>query len=140
MRSDPEGHLTPVPGEKFTWGGTDMWVDPPAGVEHGLRDGEPWRKPAFHWGGVLIDRKAFDAIGRYYARYVGWGCEDDDLIIKLAAADTAVIRAWRADRRLTCLHFEHPPSYTSSMVAANQAVLARRRAAGPLTMIEEDLR
>ncbi len=134
-----DGRLTPVDGERFTWLGPDlMVVEPPSGVGWRNTDGTTWRPFPFHWGGILVDRTAFDAVGGYCARYVGWGCEDDDLIAKLEGR-FPVVRAWRVFRGLACLHFEHPPSHTSASAPTNRAILAERLAAGVDAMIDEDL-
>ena len=137
---DADGRLTPVGAERFTWLNPEiMVVEPPPGF--GLRgeDGTPWRAFPFHWGGFLLERATFDAVGGYCTRYVGWGCEDDDLIAKLEGR-AQVVRAWRVARRLTCLHFEHSRAHTAASIRTNQAILAERRAAGVDAMIEEDRR
>jgi hypothetical protein len=143
VSGDRDGRLTPVGGEQFTWLGPDMMVvEPPPGAGWAQADGATWRPPPYHWGGMLMDRKTFEDVGRYCTRYGGWGCEDDDLIVKLEGR-TRVLRAWRAARRLTCLHFEHPRGHTSNDLAANRVnrkILAERLAAGAEAMIEEDLR
>jgi hypothetical protein len=86
-----------------------------------------------------VRREAFDAVGRYSPRYLGWGGEDDDLIAKLEGR-VGVARAWKEAPQLACLHFEHPRAHTlADNVKGNQAILAQRLAAGVDAMIEEDL-
>ena len=86
-----------------------------------------WRSP-FHWGGLLVERELFTAVGGYCADYVGWGCEDDDLLAKVALKKSVAV-AWRADPALCCMHYEHRRPYATAAFAANQATLAglRRR-------------
>jgi hypothetical protein len=136
---DPDGRLARVGPERFTWLNPEiMVVEPPPGVGWLNEDGTAWRAFPFHWGGILLDHSTFDAVGGYCARYVGWGCEDDDLIAKLEGR-VPVIRAWRVARRLTCLHFEHPRSHGAASIRTNQVILAERVAAGADAMIDEDL-
>lgn len=136
---DAKGRLGPVGGERFTWLSPElMVVDPPPGTGWRNEDGTPWRAFPFHWGGVLVRREDFDDVGGYCTRYVGWGCEDDDLATKLAAT-IGVVRAWKvAARQLSCLHFEHPRAHTFAHITANQAILVERVGAGVDAMIEED--
>lgn len=135
--ADSGGRLTPVGGESFDWGGREyMFVAPPPEAFTDVHTG--WRPAPYHWGGALVDRKLFDAVGGYCTRYEGWGCEDDDLIAKLDAR-TRVLRAWRGARELTCLHYEHPRSHTAATFPANHAIMAERLAAGGEAMIAEDL-
>ena len=77
-------------------------------------------------------------VGGYCPHYAGWGCEDDDLLAKVALM-TPVTVAWRADPALRCLHFEHHRPYATPAFAANQAILALRLATGPAAMIAADL-
>jgi hypothetical protein len=138
VTGDASGHLTPVGEERFQWLGAGMMVvDPPPGVGWPGEDGQPWRSPPFHWGGILLQRAVFDAVGGYHSGYLGWGCEDDDLIAKLEGS-SRVIRAWRAARGLTCVHFEHPRTHTWKDHAANKPILVERLAAGVEAMIKED--
>jgi hypothetical protein len=137
---DRDGCLAPVGRERFTWLNPEiMVVEPPAGFGWRNEDGTPWRAFPFHWGGILVDRATFDAVGGYCTRYVGWGCEDDDLIAKLEGR-ASVVRAWRVARRLTCLHFEHPRTHTAASIRTNQTMLAQRLASGVDAMVEEDRR
>ncbi|HEY3872209.1 MAG TPA: galactosyltransferase-related protein [Actinocrinis sp.] len=138
VSADADGRLVPLDGERFSWLGSDlMVVDPPPGVGWDNEDGQPWRPSPYHWGGILVRRKDFDAVGGYCDRYVGWGHEDDDLIAKLEGR-AGTVRAWKVARRLTCLHFEHPRSHTFEHLEENHAILAERLAAGAEAMIEED--
>jgi hypothetical protein len=138
VHADRDGRLVPVRGERFTWAGPSLvLVDPPAAYRRLDGDGKPWSVPPFHWGGVLLDRTVFDAVGQYCTRYVGWGCEDDDLIAKLEGL-VPVRRAWLEDRHVACVHFEHPRTHTTIGPMANRAILAQRLAAGVESMIEED--
>lgn len=133
-----DGVLRAVGNERFSrLGDSLMVVDPKSGDGWTGEDGKPWRPSPFHWGGIMLSRTAFDAVGRYSERYVGWGCEDDDLIAKLDGTVGAV-RAWRVARQLTCLHFEHPRTHTYAWLADNQRILAERLAAGVDAMIKED--
>lgn len=135
---DAEGRLAPVGRERFTWTGPGlMTVEAPAGFGWVHEDGTPWPPVPFHWGGVLVSRETFDAVGGYCTRYVGYGCEDDDLIAKLDGL-TGTVRAWRVARGLTCLHYEHPRAPNSAGLSANLPLLAERLAMGVDAMIEED--
>jgi hypothetical protein len=138
VTGDADGRLTPMGEERFQWLGAGlMVVEPPPEVGWPGADGQPWRSPPFHWGGFLLERAVFDAVGGYHARYVGWGCEDDDLIAKLDGS-TRVIRAWRVARGLTCVHFEHSRTHTWPDHEANKPILYERLAAGVEAMIKED--
>jgi N-terminal domain of galactosyltransferase len=125
--------------ERFMWDGDDLMVVPPDDL---LDDGGPaelrWRSP-FHWGGALVKRALFEAVGGYCADYVGWGCEDDDLVAKLASAAKASV-AWRVDPTLRCLHYEHRRPYGTPGFTANQMTLTKRLANGGASMIEADVR
>jgi len=140
VRVDRDGKLTPLGPERFTWLNPEiMTVEPPAGFGWRNEDGTPCPAFPFHWGGILVERATFEAVGGYCTRYVGWGCEDDDLIAKLEGR-ASVVRAWRVARRLTCLHFEHPRTHTAASIRANQTMLAERLASGVEAMIDEDRR
>jgi hypothetical protein len=136
---DAGGRLVPLSGERFTWVTRGVLAAlPPPGTGWRNEDGTPWYPVPFHWGGIMVRRETFDAVGGYCTRYVGWGCEDDDLIAKLDGT-VGTIRAWRAaPGRLACLHFEHPRSHTFAYSRANDELLAERLAAGVDAMIEED--
>jgi hypothetical protein len=135
---DGDGRLTPVGPERFTWLNPEiMVVEPPAGFVWRNEDGTPCPAFPFHWGGILVDRATFESVGGYCTRYVGWGCEDDDLIAKLEGR-ASVVRGWRVARRLTCLHFEHPRTHTAASIQANQTMLVERLVSGVEAMVEED--
>ena len=140
VTAGPDGVLTAVGGERFSRIDPDlMVVDSTRGDSWLTPDGEPWRPVPFHWGGALVRRETFDAVGRYSTRYLGWGGEDDDLIAKLDGR-SGVVRAWTQDPGPACLHFEHPRAHTvAGNVEGNRAILAQRLAAGVDAMIEEDL-
>ncbi|QHC21009.1 galactosyltransferase-related protein [Streptomyces sp. GS7] len=144
-----DGSLRACDGERIVWEErsygtrrypTPMVFPPAAGRDPGMHDDYQWRAP-YHWGGLLLARRTFLQVGGYCPRYFGWGREDDDLLMK-AEARGGVVRGWRADPSLACLHFEHPLSYgeaPSPEWRANDALYARRTAAGADAMIEEDL-
>ena len=136
---DADGRLVPLSGERFIWlTKTVLATVPPPGIGWLNEDGKPWYPFPFHWGGIMVRRESFDAVGGYSTRYVGWGSEDDDLIAKLEGT-IGTIRAWRAaPRRLACLHFEHPRSHTFAYARANDVILTERLATGVDAMIEED--
>lgn len=138
---EAEGQLIPVGGERFRWlSPTLLMVEPPPGFGWRYEDQTPCPAFSFHWGGIAVRRETFAAVGGYCARYSGWGCEDDDLIAKLEQR-IGVISAYRAHgRELSCLHYEHPRTHTSTHLPANKAILAERLAAGVDAMIEEDSR
>ena len=140
VTASPDGVLTAVGGERFTSINPDLVVVDSTQADSWLTpDGEPWRPVPFHWGGALVRRTTFDAVGGYSARYVGWGGEDDDLIAKLEGR-FGVVRAWKDAPQLSCLHFEHPRVHTVAVnVDGNRAILAQRLAAGADAMIAEDL-
>jgi hypothetical protein len=97
--------------------GTLMVLPPPVLP---VPDGELRWRPPFHWGGMLLRRDLFGAMGGYCTGYVGWGCEDDDLLAKVGA-NAAVTLGWRADPSLRCLHYEHARPYDNPGCAANRA-------------------
>jgi hypothetical protein len=140
VTAGPDGELTAVGGERFTYINPDLLVvDSTNDQSWRTPDGEPWQPVPFHWGGTLVRRDMFDAVGRYSTRYLGWGGEDDDLIAKFAGR-YGVVRAWRDAPHAACLHFEHPRVHTvAGNVEDNRVVLARRLAAGVDAMIAEDL-
>jgi N-terminal domain of galactosyltransferase len=138
VTGDSTGRLTPVPGERFRRQASELMVELPAGWADPADSPELVLRSPFHWGGALVERRLFELVGGYCPRYTGWGCEDDDLRIKLAARAT-LVHAWQADPTLTCLHFEHPRPYAGPGLAANRALLAERAAAGAEAMITDDL-
>jgi hypothetical protein len=138
---DGDGRLAPVGGEQFRWLSPELLVvDPPPGFGWRYEDQNPGHAFSFHWGGIAVRRETFGAVGGYCARYSGWGCEDDDLIAKLDER-IGVVRAYRAHARaLSCLHYEHSRTHTSTHFEANKTILFERLAAGVDAMIEEDAR
>ncbi len=139
VRGGRDGRLAPVPGEVFRWDDDVLLVDPPPAAGYPGDSPQLRLRAPFHWGGTLVRRHLFDAVGGYYERYAGWGCEDDDLHAKLAGR-AGVHRAWLVARTLKCVHFEHPRAYHGPALLANQALLRTRLAAGPDAMIEQDRR
>jgi hypothetical protein len=140
VSTGPDGELVTHPDESvFVWTDFDgqLWVDPPAEVPSFFAD-EFRRRPALHWGAVLVQSAVFAEVGGYCERYPGWGCEDEDLLEKLTSRGPS-LRAWAEHPDLLCLHFEHPPARDTPEYAANRALLERRRALGPDVMIAEDL-
>ena len=94
-------------------------------------------KPSVHWGAVLAPLEMIRAVGGYCQDYHEWGCEDDDLLFKLATR--AQIRAINYDKTSWPLvHFEHPRPFVSSL-ARNESILNSRRARGAETAITSDI-
>jgi hypothetical protein len=139
VTGDPDGRLTPVPDERYRWLGGSLYVEPPRGAVHRMDSPTLVLRPPFHWGGALVPHELFNRVGGYCGRYVGWGCEDDDLFAKLGAC-TRLIHAWRVARTLRCVHFEHPRPYAGPPLEANRTILTERIAEGPTAMIAQDLR
>jgi hypothetical protein len=139
VTGDRDGRLTPMPGERFHRIDGSLWVEPPPNVVSPMDSPDMVFRCPFHWGGALVRRDLFDLVGGYCTRYVGWGCEDDDLFAKLSTV-TRLVHAWRAARSLRCLHFEHPRSYAGPALDANRAILEQRLADGRDAMIAQDLR
>jgi hypothetical protein len=137
VQPGPSGTAVAVPEERFVMDGEDLMVEPPAAMLAAAGPGELRWRPAFHWGAMLIERATFDQLGGYCEQYVGWGCEDDDLLAKVRATAPLTI-AWRVEETLRCLHFEHARPYDSPEFAANRAILAARTAAGPERMVDAD--
>jgi hypothetical protein len=136
-RDSVTGRLVPYPAERYVSEGGQLYVLPPDELAAARDPGEQrWRAP-FHWGGLFLERGLFTAVGGYCQDYVGWGCEDDDLLAKVTAM-APVTTAWHADPALRCLHFEHPRPYATAAYDANQATLASRLARGPAAMITAD--
>jgi hypothetical protein len=135
---DPVEGTAPQPctDERYVWEDETLMVIPPAGIP--LASGELRWRPPFHWGGMLVRRDVFDAVGGYHTGYVGWGCEDDDLLAKIGARVSVTV-AWRADPTLRCVHYEHARPYDDPGFAANQARLVQRLASGPEAMIQADV-
>ncbi|GIJ64296.1 hypothetical protein Vau01_118120 [Virgisporangium aurantiacum] len=139
VTGDRSGRLTPVPGERFHRIDRSLWAEPPPHLVNPADSPEMVFRCPFHWGGVLVRKDQFDRVGGYCTRYVGWGCEDDDLFAKLGTV-TRLVHAWRAARTLRCLHFEHPRSYAGPALDANRRILDQRLAGGHEAMIAQDLR
>jgi predicted glycosyltransferase involved in capsule biosynthesis len=99
--------------------------------------GEAKAVPTHHGGGVLLEKGLFSEIGGYCPDYTGWGCDDHDLLHKLASR-REIVQAWQADPAMTCLHFEHSHDYVGTDMYASRALLARRRAMGADAMIRAD--
>jgi hypothetical protein len=145
VRPGDQGRWEHHPGERFVWkrmnhGGVPLdtpTLTPPPDLPRDPTDQRDWRVP-FHWGGVLLDRALFTAVGGYCPGYRGWGNEDDDLLIKVAAR-APVTRGWQVDPRIACVHFEHAYPYPSTPERqANSALYARRLAAGAAAMVAAD--
>ncbi len=142
----PDGRLEPAVGERFRTrhpGGplADDEVlavlPPPDQLRSGLPERRQWLA-TFHWGGVLLERWLFAEVGGYCPRYSGWGSEDDDLLVKLAGRGP-VVRAWKADPALACLHVEHErPDLDAAQAVANRSLFAARQASGAEAMARED--
>jgi N-terminal domain of galactosyltransferase len=139
VRGGTDGRLVALPGEVFRWDDDVLLVEPPPEAVYPDDSPELLYRAPFHWGGTLVGHDLFDAVGGYCERYVGWGCEDDDLHAKLAGRAT-VHRAWQVARTLKCVHFEHPRAYHGPELLANKEILRARRASGPDAMIAEDRR
>ncbi len=140
VRRGADGALVRHPGESvFVWTDLDgqLWVDPPPDLVTSRPD-EFLRRPALHWGSVLVARKTFEGVGGYSEQYSGWGCEDEDLLDKLRVR-AAMLKAWQEFPELLCVHFEHPWAGDTPEYAANRLILKQRRRAGAEAMIEEDL-
>lgn len=137
VTADASGRLTPVPGERFHRMTAMLMVELPHELADPRDSPELALRAPYHWGGALVERRLFDEVGGYCASYTGWGCEDDDLLVKLGAR-ASLIRGWLFARTLACLHFEHPRPYAGPGLTANRDRYAQRTAAGPEAMIAED--
>lgn len=153
----PDGVLHGRPGEEILWkvpsSGAVRGKTPRARLprERGLGCGRPpeettggpessqvWWAP-YHWGSMLLTQDLFHAVGGYCLQYEGWGGEDADLLVKVAAR-APLIRGWQTDPSWRCLHFEHPAPYLGTPEQqANNARYNARLAAGPESMIAQDL-
>ncbi|WP_058041141.1 galactosyltransferase-related protein [Streptomyces roseifaciens] len=148
VRAAPGPALVPDTGERLEWEvlgvgalqvPTPMVWPPRAAYDPGLPK-YMQRQAPFHWGQLLLPADRFAEIGGYCAAYAGWGCEDDDLLVKLVSR-APLIRLWHTGASLACLHLEHPRHYVAGPERpANEDRLRQRLAAGPAAMIEEDLR
>ncbi|WP_431045389.1 galactosyltransferase-related protein [Streptomyces sp. P1-3] len=143
----PDGTLRPYPGEVITAKRmqhcgivTEVPIMfPPPDLNPAAADKRDWRAP-FHWGAMLLDRRVFEEVGGYCRRYFGWGCEDDDLYVKVAS-QVLVRMAWATDAEgISCLHFEHPYPYAGTPEReSNSALYTRRLATGVEAMIAQDV-
>jgi hypothetical protein len=141
-----DGILRPYPGEVIVWKRMQHCgfvtevptMHPPPELVSEPTDKRVWRAP-FHWGGMLLTRRLFDEVGGYCRRYFGWGCEDDDLYLKVAFRATVGL-SWTVGTSPCCLHFEHPYPYSGTPERkANSALYTQRLALGPAEMINQDL-
>ena len=142
VTADAEGALTPLPGEQFVrrGGGRDPLVIAPETVRELTKPpGERNAATTHHGGGMLMGKEIFEEVGGYCTDYTGWGCEDHDLLDKLASR-REIVKAWRVAPAMACLHFEHSHEYVGSDVYASRALLARRRAMGAEAAIRRDTR
>ncbi|MFB6394228.1 galactosyltransferase-related protein [Polymorphospora lycopeni] len=138
VRTEPDGRLARYPGESYrVHDDRTLWADPPPDA-FVLEPFEFSRRPALHWGATVVRREDLIAVGGYCEQYEGWGCEDEDLLHKLAARMN-VIQACVEMPEILCVHFEHRRPYDTPDYAANQARLVSRREAGPEAMIAADL-
>ncbi|MEV0374412.1 glycosyltransferase family 2 protein [Streptomyces sp. NPDC050636] len=153
----PDGVLHVRPGEEILWkvpssgdvqGETprarlpregEFPCDRPSeGATGNSADRQEWCAP-YHWGSMLLTRDLFRAVGGYCLQYAGWGGEDADLLVKVAAR-APLTRGWQSDTSWRCLHFEHPASHRGTPEhLANNARYNARRAKGPESMIAQDL-
>lgn len=143
---DRDGSLQPYPDERLDWqsprdsalGIVTPRIWPPAqAIDPEASERHQWRTP-FHWGSLLLERALFAEAGGYCRGYLGWGAEDDDLLVKVTAL-TSTVRAWQVDTSLRCLHLEHPARYFGTPEQqANHALHTARLAAGGPAMITWD--
>ncbi|GAA3290551.1 hypothetical protein Dvina_19385 [Dactylosporangium vinaceum] len=137
VTADPDGTLRRLPGERIVWEDDAPMVYPPPGHGHADDAREVDLRPMFHWGSVLLRREQFEALGGYCTAYRGWGCEDDDLLVKLNGS-LPVRHGWRDAPELRLVHFEHPRPYTGEPLRANRDLLRRRRQRGVAAMVADD--
>jgi glycosyltransferase involved in cell wall biosynthesis len=64
-------------------------------------------KPKLYGGNVGIDRRDYERVNGYDENFHGWGCEDDDLRLRLRAAG---IRIRSILHRTWTYHLWHPPA------------------------------
>ncbi|MFH8786746.1 galactosyltransferase-related protein [Streptomyces roseoverticillatus] len=147
VTADSGGTLHPCPGEVISrqrmehcGAVTELPVMyPPPGTDRHPGDLREWRAP-FHWGAMLLGRRLFEEVGGYCRGYYGWGCEDDDLFVKVASRAPVAMGWADPGSGIGCLHFEHPYPYSGTPEReANSTLYARRVAEGAAAMIEEDL-
>ncbi|MFD0558173.1 glycosyl transferase family 2 [Stackebrandtia endophytica] len=131
-----DGLLRPVPGERYGWDEGAPMVEPPPG--HGYEEDSPGLdlRPMFHWGSIFLRRELFDRLGGYCDRYLGWGCEDEDLLMKIAGSGPRLL-AWRDAAHLEMIHFEHSRPYSDEF-EVNLELFRRRRSLGVEAMIAQD--
>jgi hypothetical protein len=145
-----DGTLRACDGERMEWEplGRDAlrthtpMVWPPPGAYDPEIPETLQRVAPFHWGGLLLPRQLFDRIGGYCQQYIGWGCEDEDLLVKITAdGDSFIVRGWQADHSWNCLHLEHLRRYVATTDrTTNRILLSERLASGTPAMIQQDLR
>jgi hypothetical protein len=137
VTADPDGTVRPWPGERLVWRDRGL-LNPPADPTELPDAPRPHMLYPCHWGGLLIERELFEAVGGYCTGYVSWGGEDHDMLIKLLSCREKV-EAWRTAPALTCLHFEHPHAKVDQSVEANRALLKQRRTMGVEAMVQADI-
>lgn len=137
VSADPAGVLHRLPGERVVWEDGVPMVYPPDGHGHPDDAREVNLRPMFHWGSALLRRDRFDALGGYCTAYRGWGCEDDDFLVKLHGT-TPVRCGWREAPELRLVHFEHARPYGGEPLRANRELLRHRRERGVAAMVEAD--
>ncbi|MBM4005456.1 MAG: glycosyltransferase [Planctomycetes bacterium] len=102
-------------------------------------------KPRLFGGNVGISRADYERVNGYDENFVGWGCEDDDMRIRLRRSGTRVASILRWTRTY---HLWHPPTATAPMAwraGSNVAYLTRpmrltRCRNGLLKRSDDDLR
>lgn len=67
-------------------------------------------KPKMFGGNVGIDRADYEAVNGYDENFVGWGCEDDDLRLRLRKSGRRIRSILRWTRTY---HLWHPPGVTT---------------------------
>lgn len=66
-------------------------------------------KPKLFGGNIGISRSDYEAVNGFDEQYVGWGCEDDDLRLRLRQAGMRIRSILRWTRTY---HLRHPPGVT----------------------------
>lgn len=138
------GELTPVEGDRVQRRSTAGASTAPYGlVPETFSRAQGQRRShraAFHWGGVILPRLVFDRVGGYCPLYTGWGCEDDDLLVKLSHV-VRVERAWQRHPDLATVHAEHDYGRVHSPDhQRNLALFKERVRQGAAVMIAADTR
>jgi hypothetical protein len=137
IKGSPDGAMPlHCSDERYVWEHETPMVIPPEEIP--VVNGELRWRPPFHWGGMLVRRAVFEELGGYHTGYVGWGCEDDDLLAKVGKCASITI-AWREDASLSCVHYEHARPYDNARFGANRRLLAQRIADGAEAMIRADI-